>query len=105
MDRALDGMRQYPVVVATIAVGLLGGALELAGQPTTARWVISAFAVVVALMQARGMVDDLRSDSYGIDLLAVHAIGSKVSVGQYWAALVACHTLSGCVARKRIATG
>ncbi len=37
MDRALDGMRQYPVVVATIAVGLVGGALELAGQPTTAR--------------------------------------------------------------------
>jgi len=105
MDRALDGMRQYPVVVATIAVGLVGGALELAGQPTTARWVISAFAVVVALMQARGMVDDLRSGSYGIDLLAVTAIGSTVAVGEYWAALVVCLMLSGGEALEDYAAG
>src|SRR5690606_10640083 len=65
------------------------------GQPTAARWVISAFAVVVAAMQARGMVDDLRSGTYGIDLLAVTAIGTAVAVGEYWAALVVCLMLSG----------
>src|SRR5690625_1321265 len=105
MDRALDGMRQYPVVVATIAVGLVGGALELAGQPTTARWLVSAFALVVAAGQARGMVDDLRSGSYGIDLLAVTAIVSTVAVGEYWAALVVCLMLSGGEALEDYAAG
>ncbi len=89
------GMKSYPVVVATLVTGLLGAALELAGQPTAARWVISAFAVIVAGMQARGMIEDLRAGSYGIDLLAVTAIGSTVAVGEYWAALVVCLMLSG----------
>ncbi|NLE98373.1 MAG: cadmium-translocating P-type ATPase [Propionibacterium sp.] len=91
----LTGLRQYPVVVATLIVALIGGALEVAGQPTAARWAISAFDLVIALMQARGMVDDLRAGTYGIDLLAVTAIGSTVAVGEYWAALVVCLMLSG----------
>src|SRR5690625_5415956 len=41
------------------------------------------------------MVDDLRVGTYGIDLLAVTAIGSTVAVGEYWAALVVCLMLSG----------
>ena len=95
----------YPVVIATLAVGLVGGALELAGQPTAARWLVSAFAMVVALLQARGMVTDLRSGSYGIDLLAVTAIVSTVVVGEYWAALVVCLMLSGGEALEDYAAG
>ena len=105
MRKFADGLLQYPVVVATLAVGLVGGVLELTDQPTAARWVISAFAVVVALLQARGMVDDLRSGSYGIDLLAVTAIGSTVAVGEYWAALVVCLMLSGGEALEDYAAG
>ncbi|QDB79654.1 cadmium-translocating P-type ATPase [Georgenia wutianyii] len=95
MGRLLAGMRHYPMVLATIIVAGVGGVLEGAGQQTAARWVISAFAVVVALLQARGMVRDLRAGSYGVDLLAVTAIGSTVAVGEYWAALVVCLMLSG----------
>ncbi len=93
--KAWVGLLDYPVVVATLAVGVLGGALELIGMPLAARGVISAFAVVVALTQARGMIGDLRSGRYGIDLLAVTAIGSTVAVGEYWAALVVCLMLAG----------
>src|SRR5690625_3016527 len=95
MRRTAEGLRDYPVVVATVAVGLLGGALELTGAAGAARWVVSAFAVVGALMQVRGMVEDLRAGTYGIDLLAVTAIGSAVAVGEYWAALVVCLMLAG----------
>ena len=95
MGRLLTAVRHYPVVLATIVVALVGGALELGGQPTAARWVISVFAAVVALQQARGMVADLRAGSYGVDLLAVTAIASTVAVGEYWAALVVCLMLSG----------
>ncbi|HLV04529.1 MAG TPA: heavy metal translocating P-type ATPase [Actinomycetaceae bacterium] len=105
MRGRLGAVREYPVVVATGLVALLGGVLELAGQGMAARWVISAFAVVVALMQVRGMVDDIRAGSYGIDLLAVTAIGSAVAVGEYWAALVVCLMLSGGEALEDHAAG
>ena len=105
MRRFVRGLTSYPVVVATLATGLLGAVLELGGQSLAARWLISAFAVVVALMQARGMVEDLRAGSYGIDLLAVTAIGSTVAVGEYWAALVVCLMLSGGEALEVFAAG
>ena len=105
MRRFLQGMLSYPVVLATLATGLVGAVLELSGQPLAARWAVSSFAVVVAVLQARGMVDDLRSGSYGIDLLAVTAIGSTVAVGEYWAALVVCLMLSGGEALEVFAAG
>ncbi|WP_324651755.1 heavy metal translocating P-type ATPase [Georgenia sp. H159] len=105
MRRFFTGLLHYPVVIATLITGTVGGVLELGGQPTAARWVISAFAVVVALWQVRGMVEDLRSGSYGIDLLAVTAIGSTVAVGEYWAALVVCLMLSGGEALEDYAAG
>ncbi|WP_235181112.1 heavy metal translocating P-type ATPase [Nesterenkonia sp. AN1] len=93
------------MVLATLAVGLLGGALELSAQGPAARWLISGFAVVIALLQVRRMVKDLRAGTYGIDLLAVTAIGSTVAVGEYWAALVVCLMLSGGEALEDYAAG
>ncbi len=95
----------YPVVLATLAVAAVGGLLEATGSPTAARWVVSAFAVGVALQQARGMVADLRAGNHGIDLLAVTAIASTVAVGEYWAALVVCLMLSGGEALEDYAAG
>ncbi len=105
MRRVFDGLLRYPMVLATLGTGLVGALLEVVDQPVAARWVISAFALVVAVMQARGMVDDLRSGSYGIDLLAVTAIGSTVAVGEHWAALVVCLMLSGGEALEDFAAG
>ncbi len=95
MRRFFQGLLAYPVVIATLVTGLVGGGLEVLSQGTTARWVVSAFAIGVALLQVRGMLADLRAGTYGIDLLAVTAIGSAVAVGEYWAALVVCLMLSG----------
>lgn len=105
MRRFFGALLSYPVVIATLAIGLIGGALTLAGEEAAARWIVSTFAVVVALLQARGMVDALRSGSYGIDLLAVTAIGSTVAVGEYWAALVVCLMISGGEALEDYAAG
>ncbi|MCH8572064.1 cadmium-translocating P-type ATPase [Nesterenkonia sp. AY15] len=105
MRKTVLGLARYPVVFATLAIGVLGGALELSGQGPAARWVISGFAVVVALLQARRMITDLRAGTYGIDLLAVTAIGSTVAVGEYWAALVVCLMLSGGEALENYAAG
>ena len=98
-------LRSYPAVATTLLVGLVGGALEVAGLHDAARWTLSAYALVIAALQAKGMVDDLRSGSYGIDLLAVTAIVSTVAVGEYWAALVVCLMLSGGAALEDYAEG
>ncbi|MCC2314886.1 heavy metal translocating P-type ATPase [Cellulomonas xiejunii] len=95
----------YPVVLATLAVALVGGVLELSGHGTAARWVVSAFAAVVVVRQVRGMVADLRAGSYGVDLLAATAIVATVAVGEYWAALVVCLMLSGGEALEDYAAG
>ncbi|MBO0926166.1 cadmium-translocating P-type ATPase [Cellulomonas sp. zg-ZUI199] len=101
VHRLLD----YPVVLATVAVAAVGGLLEATGDGTTARWVVSVYAVGVALLQARGMVADLRAGNHGVDLLAVTAIASTVAVGEYWAALVVCLMLSGGEALEDYAAG
>ncbi|KAE8764108.1 heavy metal translocating P-type ATPase [Georgenia thermotolerans] len=97
--------RSYPVVAATLAVGAVGGVLELAGAATAARVVLSVFALAIALRQSRGMVADLRAGTYGVDLLAILAVVSTVLVGEYWAALVVCLMLSGGEALEDYAAG
>jgi len=105
MRTVVRRLAAHPVVLATLVVGLVGGVLEVAGLPGAARVVVSAFAVVVAAVQARGMVADLRAGQHGIDLLAVTAILSTVVVGEYWAALVVCLMLSGGEALEEYAAG
>lgn len=101
----LGRLAAHPVVLATLVVGLVGGVLEVAGLSGAARLVVSAFALVVAGLQAREMVADLRAGRYGVDLLAVTAIVSTVAVGEYWAALVVCLMLSGGEALEEYAAG
>lgn len=86
---------RYPTVLATLIVAVVGGVCQLSGEAVIAQWIVSAFALVVAAIQARGMIEDLRRGSYGIDILAVTAICSTVAVGEYWAALIVCLMLSG----------
>lgn len=105
MKNFFRGMLDYPIVIATLSVGLVGGILEIAGQPTAARWVIAIFALSIAALQAKGMVDGLRSGTYGIDLLAVAAITTATIVGEHWAALVVVLMLSGGEALEDYAAG
>ena len=89
------GIRDYPVVGVVLLAALVGIALELVGPATSARWTVSIVALVVAALQLRGMVQDLRAGTYGVDVLAVTAVVSTVAVGEYWAALVVCLMLTG----------
>lgn len=88
-------IRRYPLVAVALLVGSVGLVLAGAGQHTVVQWGVSAFAVFVALLQLREMIDDVRSGSWGIDVLAIIAIGATVVVGEYWAALIIVLMLSG----------
>lgn len=90
-----DFIRRYPAVAAIAVVAVLGIALSLTGQGEAARILVSGSALIIAAMQLKGMIDDLKSGTYGIDVIAVTAIVSAVAVGEHWAALVVCLMLTG----------
>jgi cation transport ATPase len=76
-------------------VGAVAGVLQLSGWPVGAQWLVSAFGLVVAGIQFWGMLRDLRSGHFGIDVLAIVAIVSTILVGEYWATLVIVLMLAG----------
>lgn len=88
-------LRNYPVVAATIIVGIVGLTLQLTGQPTAARWVVGGFALAVAAWQAWEMLRSIASGDFGLDLLAVTAIIATTLVGDHWAALIVVLMLTG----------
>jgi len=96
-------LREYPWVIAAVAVGLLGLGAQLAGFEVVARWGISAFAVLVAIRSLVSMIRAIRSGAWGIDFLAILAIGSTVALGDQWAALIVVIMLTGGEALEQFA--
>ncbi len=58
------------------------------GEDPAARWTASAYAVLIAVIRSGSMLRALLGGRWGIDLLAVTAIGATVAAGEYVAALI-----------------
>lgn len=95
MASTLNSARHYWVVTLTLAVGLSGVILALAGAGAAVRWLFSAYALGVAAWQAARMVRDILRGHWGLDVLAVVAILATVLVGEYVAALLVVLMLTG----------
>lgn len=95
MTNVLKFIREYYLVAAVVGVILIAWLFTSLGWPVGANWLLAIFSLALAAKLAWGMVQTLREDSYGIDLLAVVAILSTVAVGQYWAAIVIVLMLTG----------
>jgi cation transport ATPase len=95
MARGIRLIRRYPVVALTLAIGLLGAVLALAGAGWLVAWIFSGYALAVAVWQAVDMARDLLRGHFGLDILAVTAIVATVLVGEYVAALIVVLMLSG----------
>ena len=76
-------IRRYPAVAAAVLTLVLTAVLLAAGQPSTARWLASIFALAVAAYKSAGMVRDIARGRWGVDLLAVIAIVSTAAVGSF----------------------
>lgn len=105
MTRLIAAVRRYPIVAITLLVGIFGLGLAFAGQETIARWLVSAFALVVAAIQAWSMLRQLARGQVGLDVLAIIAIVSTVIVGEYWASLIIVLMISGGEALEDYAAG
>ncbi|GAA1060297.1 heavy metal translocating P-type ATPase [Agromyces bracchium] len=95
MARGIRLVRRYPVVALTLAIGLVGIVLALAGAGWLVAWIFSVYALAVAAWQAVGMVRDILRGHWGLDILAVTAIVATVVVGEYVAALIVVLMLTG----------
>jgi heavy metal translocating P-type ATPase len=95
MKRLIRFLRDYKLFSLTLLALVLGLLLQLVGQPTISHWVLGTAAIVAVLPLLWGMWQDLRSGSYGIDILAATAIITSVILGQFWAAIVVVLMLTG----------
>lgn len=95
MARGIRLVRRYPAVALTLAIGILGAVLAIAGAGWLVAWIFSAYALAVAAWQAVGMVRDILRGHWGLDVLAVTAIIATVLVGEYIAALIVVLMLTG----------
>ena len=98
-------IRSYPALSGAVVVAAVGGGFELAGSHEIARWGISAFALLIAVIEGVGMVRAILKRKWGIDVLAVTAIVATVVVGEYWAALIIVIMFTGGEALETFAAG
>ena len=98
-------LRRYPVVALTCLVLLAALVLLQFGLELQVRVLASAYAAIIVVARAAGMVRSLREGRWGIDLLALMAVASTVAVGEYLAALVVILMLTGGEALENFAQG
>lgn len=95
MSQFFGVVRRYPALAATIAVAAVAGILLAVGQQQPGQWLLAGFSLLIAARSVWSMVQQLRSGTFGIDILAVTAISASVAVGEYWAAIVIVLMLTG----------
>ncbi len=79
------------IIIAGIALILQYGF----HYPLLAQIIVTIAGAIVALTMLVGMVKTLRSDKYGVDLLAILAVVATLAVSEYWAAMVILVMLTG----------
>ncbi len=84
--------KQLGFVIVTLLIGL---SFDLAGKDSIAHIILGASALINAMPLIWGMIEDVRSGKYGIDILAATAIITSVLLREYWAGMVIVLMLTG----------
>jgi heavy metal translocating P-type ATPase len=84
--------KQLGFVIITILAGLV---LDLTKYHTAAHWVLGGSALINSIPLIWGMIEDVRTGRYGIDILAATAIITSVLLREYWAGMVIVLMLTG----------
>ena len=80
----------FVAVAAIISLGL-----DFAGYDPIAHWILGTVALLSVLPLLWGMIGDLRTGKYGIDILAATAIITSVVLREYWTAIIIVFMLTG----------
>ena len=95
MNRLLGIVKTYKLLLLALLALIAGMALYFSGQHTIANWVMGTVSIVEALPLVKSMWEDIRSGSYGIDILALTAIVTSVILVQDFAAIIIAIMLTG----------
>lgn len=111
-DRA-GVLRRYPWVAAWLLLLAVALVLQLTGGAVAVPWLLGVGSAAAAVPEAVRMVRTLRAGRFGVDVLAIAAIGSTLAVQEWWAAAVivlmllvgtALEAAAGRRARQRLST-
>jgi heavy metal translocating P-type ATPase len=95
MKRLIRFLKQYKLFNLAILTALISLILQAAHQDTAEHWLLGLVAIFEVFPLAWDMIQDVRTGSYGIDVLAATAIVASVLLHQYWAAIVVVIMLTG----------
>lgn len=87
--------KHYPFVFTTLVVGGVVLGLWLGGLSTAAQITATIYVSLFIAWTAVGMVKDILKGNFGLDILAVVAMGATLAVGEYGASLIVVLMLSG----------
>ncbi|GAA2085433.1 heavy metal translocating P-type ATPase [Pseudolysinimonas kribbensis] len=79
----------------TALIGAVAGTWQLTLGPGGVPWILGTLAAGVAGWRLIRMISDIRSQRWGIDVLAVLAVASTMVVGEWWAAWVITLMMTG----------
>lgn len=103
MNRLFTFVRNYRLFSVSLLISAIGLVLQLTGNDTAARWLLTGMAGVALLPLLYGMWQDFRHGTYGVDILAATAIITSLILGEYWAAIVIVLMLTGGESLERYA--
>lgn len=95
LNRLVRFFKEYRQLAFVIVAILIALPLDLGGLHTAAHWVLGVSIVANVIPLLWDMIQDLRSGTYGVDLLAATAIITSVLLHEYWAGMVIVLMLTG----------
>lgn len=96
-------LRRYPLPAITLALLVLAGVLALTGRSDLAQWALIAVIVAGGLPLLWETLQQIRAREFGVDLIAILAIGGSLLLGEYLAGAIIVLMLSGGVALEAYA--
>ena len=95
MRKIRDAARRYPLVGATILIGLIVLVTALLGYTTIAQVLATIYVGGVVLWTVVDMIRDMMAGNFGLDVLAVMAMVATLAVGEYGASIIIVLMLTG----------
>ncbi len=95
MNKVRIALARYPLVGATLLVGLVVAVLAFSGLSTAAQVIATVYVGGVVAWTIFQMVKDMLHGNFGLDVLAVIAMVATLAVGEYGASVVIVLMLTG----------
>ena len=95
LERFWGTMRRYPIPVGAVALMVASLVLWLAGQSALANWTLLAVVLLGSIPLLWETMQQFLHKEFGVDVIAILAIGGSAALGQYLAGALIVLMLSG----------